>query len=115
MVHTKTQSLKSSLAQLNIRTGYVSLETTGNILRLLIVCDFFFFKETSALYAIKMCHNNNKKPHQSCFTQTRKVLFNCREELSAFLSTEPTGKENKYSRYHIPVEVALFKEACQTL
>ena len=35
---------------------------------------------------------NKKHPHQSSFTQTSKVMFHSREELSSFFSTESTGK-----------------------
>lgn len=43
---------------------------------------------------MKVVINNKKKfPYQCDFTQTRKVLFNCREELSAFLSTQTTANE----------------------
>lgn len=36
-----------------------------------------------------------QKTHQDGFTQARKVLFNCREELAPLLSTEPTVQEQK--------------------
>lgn len=46
---------------------------------------------------------NNKKrfPYQSDFTQTRKVLFNCREELSAILSTQTTANEKDLYLYYV--------------
>lgn len=39
--------------------------------------------------------NYEQKTHQDGFTQTRKVLFNCREKLTAFLSAEPAGEGKK--------------------
>lgn len=36
-----------------------------------------------------------QRTHQDGFTQARKVLFNCREELAPLLSTEPTVQEQQ--------------------
>lgn len=46
---------------------------------------------------------DNKKmfPYQSDFTQTRKVLFNCRQELSAFLSAQTTANEKDLDLYYV--------------
>lgn len=43
--------------------------------------------------------NKKRLPYQSDFTQTRKVLFNGREELSTFLSTQTTANEKDLYLY----------------
>lgn len=48
-----------------------------------------------------LINNKKRSPYQSDFTQTRKVLFNCREELSAFLSTQTTANEKDLDLYYI--------------
>lgn len=39
------------------------------------------------------CVEDKHQTHQGGFTQPREVFFNCREQLSAFLSTEATAEE----------------------
>lgn len=82
------------MAQLCVRTGYVSLDTTEantfTAIKLNTDVGDFRFRFFNFLY-----WNIVQKTHQDGFTQTRKVLFNCRKKLTAFLPAEPTAKDKE--------------------
>lgn len=79
MIDTKAQSLESGLAQLSMRTAYMTLSTTPS--------------GSSSLTSVAVegeLSGFKIKTYQDGITQARKVLCHGRKKVAAFFSTEPT-------------------------